>query len=48
MLTNQFVAEVNAALPTKLSRAELQEARREGRSVDLHRIAAEETAKLRQ
>ena len=48
VLTNRFIAEVDAALATRLSRAELQEARREGRSVDLNRLAAEETAKLRQ
>jgi hypothetical protein len=48
MLTNRFVAEVDAGLATRLSQAELQEVRREGRSVDLRRLAAEETAKLRQ
>jgi tetratricopeptide (TPR) repeat protein len=48
VLTNRFVAEVDAALATRLGPAELQEARREGRSVDLRRLVAEETAKLRQ
>jgi predicted ATPase/DNA-binding SARP family transcriptional activator len=48
VLTNRFVAEVDAALATKLSPVELQEARREGRSVDLNRLATEEIAKLRQ
>jgi predicted ATPase len=48
MLTSRFIAEVDAALATRLSQAELQEARREGLSVDLRRLAAEESAKLRQ
>ena len=47
-LTNRFAAEVDAALATRMSPHELQEARREGQSVDPRRLVAEETARLRQ
>ena len=46
-LTNRFVAKVDAALATRLSPDELQEARRECRSVDLRRLVADETARLK-
>jgi hypothetical protein len=41
-----FIDEVGTALTTNLSSAELKEVRREGRSADPVRLAAEETARL--
>jgi hypothetical protein len=43
---SSLIDDVEAALSSKLSSAELREVRREGRSADLVRLAAEETARL--
>jgi len=46
VLMSSLIDDVEAALSSKLSSAELREVRREGRSADLVRLAAEETARL--